>query len=249
MHPDQRLLLDTILAYPDDDTPRLVYADWLEENGASERAEMIRRQVRYASLRCEMWEGVSCDDSNQKLGQYRLQTWCPACIEINEIRTTHIDCAIETGGVPLSVQRQDRSTREPILREITNLPALGIGPGDPVIGKQCTPVYRRGFVDEVSCTMGCWEKFAEEIMRWHPVRRVNVTDKSPWNALGFDVWRWLLMRPNRSDNPTGDMIPYAVYECIIGREKRESISYLEFATQKDALDALSDACIQFGKGK
>jgi uncharacterized protein (TIGR02996 family) len=44
--------LDAICADPDDDTPRLVYADWLEEHGEPERAEFIRCQClveRWAS--------------------------------------------------------------------------------------------------------------------------------------------------------------------------------------------------------
>ena len=42
--------LDDIVANIDDDTPRLVYADWLEENGQDERAEFIRVQVERARL-------------------------------------------------------------------------------------------------------------------------------------------------------------------------------------------------------
>jgi len=38
-------LLAAVLANPDDDLPRLVYADWLEENGQAERAEFIRTSV------------------------------------------------------------------------------------------------------------------------------------------------------------------------------------------------------------
>jgi uncharacterized protein (TIGR02996 family) len=41
-------LLAAMAAAPDDDTPRLVYADWLEENGQPERAELIRLQCRPA---------------------------------------------------------------------------------------------------------------------------------------------------------------------------------------------------------
>jgi uncharacterized protein (TIGR02996 family) len=37
--------LDDIVANIDDDTPRLVYADWLDEHGQAERAEFIRAQV------------------------------------------------------------------------------------------------------------------------------------------------------------------------------------------------------------
>jgi uncharacterized protein (TIGR02996 family) len=37
-------ILAGIRAHSDDDSPRLVYADWLEENGQAERAEFIRLQ-------------------------------------------------------------------------------------------------------------------------------------------------------------------------------------------------------------
>jgi uncharacterized protein (TIGR02996 family) len=37
--------LEAILANPDDDAPRLVFADWLEEHGESDRAEFIRVQI------------------------------------------------------------------------------------------------------------------------------------------------------------------------------------------------------------
>src|SRR5262245_40508728 len=40
--------LRSILASPDDDAPRLVYADWLDENGDPNRAEFIRLQIRLA---------------------------------------------------------------------------------------------------------------------------------------------------------------------------------------------------------
>src|SRR5262245_12744455 len=39
-----------ILEHPDDDPVRLVYADWLEEHGGQERAELIRAQVELARL-------------------------------------------------------------------------------------------------------------------------------------------------------------------------------------------------------
>src|SRR5262249_16680589 len=42
--------LRTILDNPDDDTPRLAYADWLEEHGDSARAAFIRAQCRLATL-------------------------------------------------------------------------------------------------------------------------------------------------------------------------------------------------------
>src|SRR6516162_10243136 len=42
--------LDAIKAEPDDDTPRLIYADWLDDHGQPERAEFIRLQIESARL-------------------------------------------------------------------------------------------------------------------------------------------------------------------------------------------------------
>jgi uncharacterized protein (TIGR02996 family) len=45
---DHDALLAAICANPRDDTPRLVFADWLEENGQAERAAFIRTDVAMA---------------------------------------------------------------------------------------------------------------------------------------------------------------------------------------------------------
>lgn len=58
--PEQAALLAAIIGHPDEDTPRLIYADWLDEHrpdptpspapGPSARAEYIRVQCRLAAL-------------------------------------------------------------------------------------------------------------------------------------------------------------------------------------------------------
>jgi uncharacterized protein (TIGR02996 family) len=50
LRPVEAAFLQDILAHPEDDTPRLVYADWLEEHDAPERAEFIRLQCQLARL-------------------------------------------------------------------------------------------------------------------------------------------------------------------------------------------------------
>jgi uncharacterized protein (TIGR02996 family) len=47
---DRDALLAAILAEPDEDTPRLVYADWLDENGQGDRAAFVRAQVEAARV-------------------------------------------------------------------------------------------------------------------------------------------------------------------------------------------------------
>src|SRR5262245_21531260 len=45
---DRAAFLAAIAAAPDDDLPRLVFADWLDEHGDSHRAEFIRLQCAAA---------------------------------------------------------------------------------------------------------------------------------------------------------------------------------------------------------
>jgi uncharacterized protein (TIGR02996 family) len=47
---DRDALLSSVLAAPDDDAPRLVLADWLDENGKPERAACIRAQIKLAVM-------------------------------------------------------------------------------------------------------------------------------------------------------------------------------------------------------
>src|SRR5947209_6715171 len=47
---EQDALPQLIRDAPDDDSPRLLYADWLADRGAGKRAELIRLQIALAAL-------------------------------------------------------------------------------------------------------------------------------------------------------------------------------------------------------
>lgn len=47
---ERRALLRSIFDAPEDDLPRLIYADWLEEHGQPERAEYIRLGIEIESV-------------------------------------------------------------------------------------------------------------------------------------------------------------------------------------------------------
>jgi uncharacterized protein (TIGR02996 family) len=47
---DEDALLAAIAAHPEEDTPRLAYADWLDEHGRHARADFIRLQVEVAGV-------------------------------------------------------------------------------------------------------------------------------------------------------------------------------------------------------
>ncbi|QEL15256.1 TIGR02996 domain-containing protein [Limnoglobus roseus] len=75
---DEQSLLAAIHANPDDDLPRLVYADWLEESGdeaAQARAEFIRHHVRLATLDEIDPEYDTLDQRCRELLETHWSTW------------------------------------------------------------------------------------------------------------------------------------------------------------------------------
>jgi uncharacterized protein (TIGR02996 family) len=99
---DELALLAAVLASPGDDTPRLVYADWLDEHGRPERAEFIRCQVRIAEIGRELQSEEDCE-----------QKCCAERIALRrrerELLTAHGD---EWFGVDL--RDENRDTTEPL---------------------------------------------------------------------------------------------------------------------------------------
>jgi uncharacterized protein (TIGR02996 family) len=51
----QRAFLRAVLEDPEDDTPRLVYTDWLDVQGDADRAEFIRTQCHLAEDDPQRW--------------------------------------------------------------------------------------------------------------------------------------------------------------------------------------------------
>lgn len=67
---EREALLKAVCDNPDDDTPRLVFADWLQENGEEERAEFIRAQVELAAGRAD---GERLAELVRRVGELREQ--------------------------------------------------------------------------------------------------------------------------------------------------------------------------------
>jgi len=53
-HSEYQAFLAAIRATPDDDLPRLAFADWLEEHGQAERAEWIRYMIPHDPATMEL---------------------------------------------------------------------------------------------------------------------------------------------------------------------------------------------------
>jgi uncharacterized protein (TIGR02996 family) len=145
----QDAFLIAIRAAPDDDAPRLVYADWLEEQGDAPSAEFIRVQCEIASIEKDVQSDEVCGTPGcdcERLPELREKQWALWSRRVNE-------------GLP------DGWTVR--IDPIPDHPGLIIPMGR----------VRRGFVEAVRCTADLWLKDAPAILAAHPVRRVVLTTR------------------------------------------------------------------------
>ncbi len=76
MTTDADALLRAIIDNPDDDMPRLVFADWLEENGQAERAEFTRLKIALESASGDIRKEME-QRARQLLRQHRQEWMAP----------------------------------------------------------------------------------------------------------------------------------------------------------------------------
>ncbi len=106
MTPDQAFLQD-IRANPEDDTPRLIFADWLTENGQPQRAEFIRVQVELARLADDDPRREALADRQDELLAAHGDEWRPvresgalgATFHRGFVEEVHLDTADECEAI------------------------------------------------------------------------------------------------------------------------------------------------------
>jgi uncharacterized protein (TIGR02996 family) len=171
--------LEAICAAPEDDTPRLVYADWLEEHGEGERAEFIRLQCRISAL--------------------EARCGCGRCVRLRGGGQHHNGpCAVDQERVTLP----DGRSKQAFLRRRER--ELLAEDGPPIHGSKTrlhkdgtsetlayrwlpVPVlhcewweFRRGFIESISLPCADWIQHAADIIEAVPtVREVRLTDRDP----------------------------------------------------------------------
>lgn len=79
------ILMAAILAAPEDDAPRLVYADWLDEHGEPDRAAFIRSSI--------IWENI-----DNRRGAWDRDEFCKHFDIANDLRKMYAETWF--GGVP-----------------------------------------------------------------------------------------------------------------------------------------------------
>jgi uncharacterized protein (TIGR02996 family) len=110
---DEAALLAAIIAHPDEDTPRLMYADWLTEHGQPERAEFIRLQCAVAADEAAEERVLELEERNRGKWLLGLPQFSGARWAFRRGLPEHLDVATEP-----FMERYRRFVAVPSLRSL-----------------------------------------------------------------------------------------------------------------------------------
>jgi uncharacterized protein (TIGR02996 family) len=146
-------LLAGIVENPDDDAPRLVFADWCEENGEADRAEFIRAQIRLEGI--PEWESERFDLEERSLDLLagHWEEW--------------------TATLPDWARRQPLAFRRGLVGEITSPPDRLLDGGEDLVS--AAPLLR--------LTLNGLGDRAEELARSPALRNLREIEVRPFRDL------------------------------------------------------------------
>lgn len=234
--------LADILEHPKDDTPRLIYADWLEEHGESERAAFIRVQCELATVD----DGSGSPPVQPNNAGMPLGRWS-------------------------DLRQRERELLDKYRREWFWLPGFGyagFGESQPLCwwvegdsrgdSRIAEGVPRRGFVAEVYLDYRQLVDHGREIVKHQPIEKVILRDKQPiWMpprlsgyqgnfaaSLAQDRWMWLRVGQDMPRNP--HWLPPFLYDRLRGGDKADTMYFYD--SKELAIAGLSNAALSFCKG-
>lgn len=212
-------LLRRILEDPADDSARLVYADWLEEQGDADRAEFIR---------------VQCSPCECKYSHHNRSSQCGRCQREQALLDKHVmDWMDETEELG-AVGHVTIGLTPPYQHHHGGWICLARGSGGPTIEAD----FVRGFVGRIQAKSEDFMRHAAEIFAIQPViTEVRLTDCTAGTRYQ-QGGPFFLIEPFDGDLATSPIYTMAkrVGRRIEGHPSRSA-----------ALDALSSLAVAYGR--
>lgn len=170
----RQTFLDAIIAEPEDDALRLIYADWLTDHGEPERAELIRVQIELEHTP----EWITVGDNDGMLGGKRMI--CQIRNERYEYLTERMR-ALAIRGLGLA---------------FCNLPPVASGKIVQCVYREGNvdnfTIWKRGFIRSMRTSWEFWTARADKICQHHPIEEVELLTMPKMNRLDFpslkDQW-------------------------------------------------------------
>ncbi len=173
-----RELLREILERPQDDYLRLVYADYIQDQGDESHGMLIRTQCNSRPHTCDHggWDG--CDSR------------CDGCRDNGRVATI-LESGFEWNQNPIVPRWQSELFKKPTWFLATKSPGLGWkGERNKQYpnGVIAWATIRRGFADELQLPFDVWNRQADEILATHPVQKVVFTDEPSPGQNADHLW-------------------------------------------------------------
>lgn len=179
---DGEALLAAVLANPEEDLPRLVYADWLDDNGKADRAKFIRASIEFDRLPGR-WGGNICEEVEKgQISCANIGSWtgyfCRGCALRAEVEKYH----------------------PPIQQLFRDNQPVGVIKGNeeiPLILQSSGPfhylrfAYERGFIHTLSGTLSSLLAIGPRYAKTDPLQRVHLQgdDHDNWEMIQDPLMR------------------------------------------------------------
>jgi uncharacterized protein (TIGR02996 family) len=201
----------------DDDTPRLLFADWLASRGSTLRAAFVRAQLAAAkAMHAADWE-----DSDE----YQEAKRVVGSVDDSLLWTWAKEDGLPAPSSYIQLQQEHGDDWE-YLR---------------ITDHDFSIAYHRGFVTSLTCPELYWLDHGPLLCRRLPLRHVELHGLWPsQNANGG--WSWHL-RTAAGSGGYAHSLTEPVFRCLLGRRGRAAV----YLTQEEADDALSRACLAYGR--
>lgn len=198
---DGQALYRSVLESPEDDAARLIFADWLEENGEPEMAEFIRVQCALAGFdpnaKC-----VSCDELNDLIDSIvtrrpavdttlKPATWrCEKCLKMHRFQAREQELIRK--GI-----RYVGDWSRPFIVDVLGENWLQLSAG-------WQWYYERGFVSRMELPWCDWVEHHRKILAIAPIEAVELTSypetRGAFNEFGYgygNLWVELVIDGER----------------------------------------------------
>lgn len=155
---DEPALLAAIRAHPYEDTPRVAYADWLDENDRPERAEFIRVQIEL-----DPWARPASAIASRTF--------------LKDVATIDVGRITALAKIEFDLIEEFGAHWFDAIDGFNLKPFLNPGPELVRLGHhEYNPAHvRRGFVASLSCSCPAWLRYADALLAAHPITKVTLT--------------------------------------------------------------------------
>lgn len=230
MSAEETGFLDDIAANPDLDGPRLIFADWCEDNGQVERAEFIRMQIA---------SGVTFPN-HYLPGEHYLQQvylerhfeqWMYPLPSLLGLNAARVDFGF-LGTFDLLAQDTECS------------------PGGFAVS------WRRGFIEAIHCEYRDWVLYGCTLCDCLPLTRVRFHHWGDmltsgmyrsWTDDGPDTLRWYWQTQQLESRATGTA--RLLDEPTLAGRLSRAVYQKNYADRYEGWQAISDAAIAWARGK